>query len=54
MSKWPGDDVILFDGVCIVCSRWVGFVARRETIPVHADPVGLWGAIGAHVRHQSG
>ncbi|HLZ01466.1 MAG TPA: DCC1-like thiol-disulfide oxidoreductase family protein [Bradyrhizobium sp.] len=27
---WPDDDVILFDGVCIFCSRWVRFVARRD------------------------
>ena len=27
MRKWPDDDVILFDGVCIFCSRWVRFVA---------------------------
>src|SRR4051812_35147297 len=31
MSKWPDDDVILFDGVCIFCSRWVRFVAKRDT-----------------------
>jgi predicted DCC family thiol-disulfide oxidoreductase YuxK len=30
MQKWPDDDVILFDGVCIFCSRWVRFVARRD------------------------
>lgn len=30
MSKWPDDDVILFDGVCIFCSRWVRFVAKRD------------------------
>jgi predicted DCC family thiol-disulfide oxidoreductase YuxK len=28
---WPDDDVILFDGVCIFCSRWVRFVATRDT-----------------------
>ncbi len=28
---WPDDDVILFDGVCIFCSRWVRFVAARDT-----------------------
>ena len=27
---WPDDDVILFDGVCIFCSRWVHFVAARD------------------------
>jgi len=31
MSKWPDDDVILYDGVCIFCSRWVRFVAARDT-----------------------
>ena len=31
MSRWPDDDVILFDGVCIFCSRWVRFVATRDT-----------------------
>ena len=30
-SRWPDDDVILYDGVCIFCSRWVRFVARRDT-----------------------
>ncbi|MBR0824973.1 DUF393 domain-containing protein [Bradyrhizobium manausense] len=31
MPEWPDDDVILFDGVCIFCSRWVRFVAKRDT-----------------------
>jgi predicted DCC family thiol-disulfide oxidoreductase YuxK len=31
MSVWPDDDVILFDGVCVFCSRWVRFVADRDT-----------------------
>lgn len=31
MPKWPDDDVILFDGVCIFCSRWIRFVASRDT-----------------------
>ena len=30
MTEWPDDDVILFDGVCIFCSRWVRFVAARD------------------------
>ena len=30
MTKWPDDDVILYDGVCIFCSRWVRFVATRD------------------------
>lgn len=24
------DSVIVFDGVCVLCSRWVGFVLRRD------------------------
>jgi len=31
MSGWPDDDVILFDGVCVFCSRWVRFVAERDS-----------------------
>lgn len=31
MSTWPDDDVILYDGVCIFCSRWVRFVVARDT-----------------------
>ena len=30
MEKWLDDEVILFDGVCIFCSRWVHFVAARD------------------------
>jgi predicted DCC family thiol-disulfide oxidoreductase YuxK len=33
MSRWPDDDVILYDGVCVFCSRWVRFVVARD---VHA------------------
>ncbi|WP_050631320.1 thiol-disulfide oxidoreductase DCC family protein [Bradyrhizobium viridifuturi] len=31
MTSWPDDDVILYDGVCIFCSRWVRFVVDRDT-----------------------
>ena len=31
MTVWPDDDVILFDGVCVFCSRWVRFVAEHDT-----------------------
>jgi predicted DCC family thiol-disulfide oxidoreductase YuxK len=31
MTTWPDDDVILYDGVCVFCSRWVRFVATRDT-----------------------
>jgi predicted DCC family thiol-disulfide oxidoreductase YuxK len=30
MTQWPDDDVILYDGVCVFCSRWVRFVATRD------------------------
>lgn len=26
----PGDNVILYDGVCVFCSRWVRFVVTRD------------------------
>jgi predicted DCC family thiol-disulfide oxidoreductase YuxK len=29
-SPWPDDDVILYDGVCVFCSRWIRFVAERD------------------------
>jgi len=30
MTGWPDDDVILYDGVCVFCSRWVRFVIARD------------------------
>jgi predicted DCC family thiol-disulfide oxidoreductase YuxK len=30
MNKWPDDDVILYDGICVFCSRWIRFVAARD------------------------
>jgi predicted DCC family thiol-disulfide oxidoreductase YuxK len=29
---WPDDDVILYDGVCVFCSRWIRFVAARDAV----------------------
>jgi predicted DCC family thiol-disulfide oxidoreductase YuxK len=29
-SQWPDDDVILYDGVCVFCSRWIRFVSSRD------------------------
>ena len=29
-GTWLDDGVILYDGVCIFCSRWVRFVAARD------------------------
>ena len=30
MSNWPDDDVIVYDGVCVFCSRWIRFIAARD------------------------
>jgi predicted DCC family thiol-disulfide oxidoreductase YuxK len=30
VPAWPDDDIILYDGVCIFCSSWVRFVAKRD------------------------
>ena len=29
-ERWPDDDVILYDGVCVFCSGWIRFVAARD------------------------
>ncbi len=29
-AQWPDDDVILYDGICVFCSRWIRFVATRD------------------------
>jgi len=29
-NQWPDDDVIVYDGVCVFCSRWVRFVIARD------------------------
>ena len=29
-SQWPDDDVVLYDGVCVFCSRWISFIAARD------------------------
>jgi predicted DCC family thiol-disulfide oxidoreductase YuxK len=31
MNPWPDDDIILYDGVCIFCSRWIRFIAARDS-----------------------
>jgi predicted DCC family thiol-disulfide oxidoreductase YuxK len=30
MTNWPDDDVILYDGVCVFCSRWIRFIATHD------------------------
>jgi len=29
-NTWPDDDVILYDGVCVFCSRWIRFIDMRD------------------------
>jgi predicted DCC family thiol-disulfide oxidoreductase YuxK len=31
MTVWPDEDVILYDGVCVFCSRWIRFIAARNS-----------------------
>jgi len=30
MNPWPDDDMILYDGVCVFCSRWIRFIASCD------------------------
>jgi predicted DCC family thiol-disulfide oxidoreductase YuxK len=30
MNAWPDDDVSLYDGVCIFCSRWIRFIVTQD------------------------
>jgi predicted DCC family thiol-disulfide oxidoreductase YuxK len=30
MSNEPGSPILVFDGVCLLCSRWVRFILRRD------------------------
>ena len=57
MSRWPDDDVILYDGVCVFCSRWVRFVAKRDVarrFRFTAIQSRLRHAAGAGVRYRPG
>ena len=31
---WPDDNVILYDGICVFCSRWIQFVVSHDTAKV--------------------
>lgn len=52
-EPWPDDDVILYDGVCVFCSRWIQFVAKRDTdrrfrfTPIQSD-------YGSRLAHHFG
>jgi len=34
VNPWPDDDVILYDGVCVFCSRWIRFIATSRGIGI--------------------
>ena len=55
MSTWPDDDVILYDGVCVFCSRWIRFIAARDKdrrFRFTAIQSGLWHTSRTGVRHR--
>ena len=29
-TAWPDDGIILYDGICVLCSGWMRFVLRRD------------------------
>lgn len=29
-SSWPDDNIILYDGICVLCSNWMRFIAKRD------------------------
>lgn len=45
-GRWPDDDVILYDSVCVFCSRWIRFVATRDI--AHADFTAIRSSYGTH------
>ncbi len=53
MPAWPDDDVILYDGVCIFCSRWIRFVAVRDT-PKRFRFTAIQSAYGARLAQAFG
>lgn len=30
LTSWPDDGIILYDGVCVLCSGWMRFVIKRD------------------------
>jgi predicted DCC family thiol-disulfide oxidoreductase YuxK len=30
-TDWPDDGIVLYDGVCVLCSGWIRFVSERDT-----------------------
>ena len=53
MSRWPDDDVILYDGVCIFCSRWIRFIATRD-VAVRFRFTPIQSEYGARLAHAFG
>lgn len=53
MNVWPDDDVILFDGVCVFCSRWVRFVMARDMVACFRFTP-IQSAYGSRLAHALG
>jgi len=53
MRQWPDDDVILFDGVCVFCSRWVRFVVARD-VAAHFRFTPIQSAYGTRLARALG
>jgi predicted DCC family thiol-disulfide oxidoreductase YuxK len=51
--RWRDDDVILYDGVCVFCSRWIRFVAARDT-PKRFRFTAIQSAYGARLAQAFG
>ena len=52
-NPWPDDDVILYDGVCIFCSRWIRFVAARD-VDCRFRFTAIQSAYGTRLAHAFG
>jgi predicted DCC family thiol-disulfide oxidoreductase YuxK len=50
---WPDDGVILFDGVCVFCSRWVRFIVARDK-PARFRFTPIQSAYGARLAQALG
>jgi len=52
-GSWPDNGIILYDGVCVLCSGWMRFVLRRDRARLFRfTPIqSQYGRALAHVLH---
>jgi predicted DCC family thiol-disulfide oxidoreductase YuxK len=54
-TSWPDDGIILYDGVCVLCSGWMRFVLKRDRdhlfrfTPIQSD-YGRMLALALHIN----